>query len=80
MLAEINECQEATGIKYPDWGIGYIGGIPNSAALWADIKLGKVETIWKSWAPYYNIHKMFAGLRDARLYANNTDAKEYFLK
>lgn len=57
MLGELKRCQESNGD-------GYIGGVPNGKELWADIKNGKVESIWKYWAPWYNVHKIFAGLRD----------------
>ena len=79
MISELKACQEANAQKYPDWGVGYVGGIPNSAGLWPKIKAGEVGVIWKYWAPYYNIHKMFAGLRDAWLYTGNADAKSIFL-
>ena len=79
MISELKACQEANTLKYPDWGVGYVGGIPNSAGLWPKIKSGEVGVIWKYWAPYYNIHKMFAGLRDAWIYAGNADAKSIFL-
>ena len=79
MILELKACQEANGQKYPDWGVGYVGGVPNSAALWSKIKAGEVGAIWKEWAPYYNIHKMYAGLRDAWLYTGNTEAKSIFL-
>jgi DUF1680 family protein len=80
MISELKACQEANALKYPDWGIGYVGGIPNSAALWSKIKAGEVGAIWSAWAPYYNIHKMFAGLRDVWLYTGNTEAKSIFLQ
>jgi len=79
MISELKACQDANALKYPDWGVGYVGGIPNSAGLWPKIKAGEVSAIWKYWAPYYNIHKMFAGLRDAWLYTGNTEAKNIFL-
>jgi len=79
MISELKVCQVANALKYPDWGVGYVGGVPNSAALWPKIKAGEIGAIWKYWAPYYNIHKMFAGLRDAWLYTGNTDAKNIFL-
>jgi DUF1680 family protein len=79
MISELKACQEANALKYPDWGDGYVGGIPNCEGLWPKIKAGEVGAIWKYWAPYYNIHKMFAGLRDAWLYTGNTDAKNIFL-
>jgi uncharacterized protein len=79
MISELKLCQEANAQKYPDWGIGYVGGVPGSANLWTKIKNGNVGAIWGVWAPYYNIHKMYAGLRDAWLYTGNTDAKNIFL-
>jgi len=79
MISELKACQDANALKYPDWGPGYLGGVPNSVALWPKIKAGEVGAIWKYWAPYYNVHKMFAGLRDAWLYTGNTDAKNIFL-
>jgi uncharacterized protein len=79
MISELKACQDANTLKYPYWGVGYVGGIPKSTELWPKIKAGEVGTIWQYWAPYYNIHKMFAGLRDAWLYAGNEDAKNIFL-
>ena len=79
MISELKACQDANALKYPAWGVGYIGGIPNSADLWSNIRSGNIGSIWKYWAPYYNIHKMFAGLRDAWLYTGNNDAKNMFL-
>jgi DUF1680 family protein len=80
MIAELKVCQDANALKYPDWGVGYVGGVPKSAGLWSKIKNGDVAAIWSAWAPYYNIHKMYAGLRDAWLYAGNEEAKNIFLK
>lgn len=79
MISELKVCQDANAVKYPEWGFGYVGGIPNSEGLWPKIKTGEVGVIWKYWAPYYNIHKMFAGLRDAWLYTGNTDSEQIFL-
>ncbi|MFY9153576.1 MAG: glycoside hydrolase family 127 protein [Prolixibacteraceae bacterium] len=79
MISELKICQDANALKYPGWGVGYVGGIPNSQDLWPKIKAGEVGAIWKYWAPYYNIHKMFAGLRDAWLYTGSTEAKNIFL-
>ncbi|HEY3371115.1 MAG TPA: beta-L-arabinofuranosidase domain-containing protein [Prolixibacteraceae bacterium] len=79
MISELKACQDVNALKYPEWGIGYVGGIPNGKDLWPKIKANEVGAIWKYWAPYYNIHKMFAGLRDAWLYTGNTDARNIFL-
>lgn len=80
MLKELKECQEANAINNPEWGVGYAGGFPNSAKLWSTFKKGDFGTYFASWAPFYNLHKMFAGLRDAWLYGESEEAKELFLK
>ncbi|MBN2174703.1 MAG: glycoside hydrolase family 127 protein [Bacteroidales bacterium] len=79
MIKELKECQEANTTNHPEWGIGYVGGMPNSDTIWSKIKAGDVGAIWTAWAPYYNIHKTFAGLRDAWLYGDNEEAKALFL-
>lgn len=79
MISELKECQVANTVKYPDWGIGYVGSVPNGAEIWSGIKAGDVTAIWVGWVPYYNIHKMYAGLRDAWLYADDEEAKVIFL-
>jgi hypothetical protein len=80
MLKELKECQEANAINNPEWGVGYAGGFPNSAKLWSTFKKGDFGTYFASWAPFYNLHKMFAGLRDAWLYGESELAKDMFLK
>lgn len=80
MVDEFKACQEANSAKYPDWGVGYVGGVPNSDSLWTQIKAGNTSVIWKYWVPWYNLHKTYAGLRDAWLYGGNEEAKDIFLK
>ncbi len=80
MISELKACQEANAKNNPAWGVGYVGGVPKSAELWSKIKEGNAGVIWSAWAPWYNIHKMYAGLRDAWLYAGNEEAKNLFLK
>ncbi len=80
MISELKAFQEANTKNNPAWGVGYVGGVPKSAELWSEIKEGNAGAIWSAWAPWYNIHKMYAGLRDAWLYADNAEAKEIFLK
>ena len=81
MIAELKRCQDAS-IN----GKGYIGGIPvngtldgRSINLWNELRKGNVAAIWRFWVPWYNIHKTYAGLRDAWLYTNNEQAKQMFL-
>ncbi len=80
MLSELKECQEANAVNHPEWGVGYVGGFPNSVELWSTFKKGDFSVYFSSWAPFYNLHKMFAGLRDAWIYAGNEEGKRMFLK
>src|SRR5690606_13613082 len=80
MLSELQECQEANGKLHPDWAVDYVGGVPNGNDLWPKIKKGDISVIWKWWVPWYNVHKMYAGLRDAWLYTGNEKAKNMFLR
>jgi DUF1680 family protein len=80
MISELKACQEANAKNNPGWGVGYVGGVPRSAKLWSKIKEGNAGVIYSEWAPWYNVHKMYAGLRDAWIYAGNEDAKAIFLK
>jgi DUF1680 family protein len=80
MIDELKTCQEANTKNHPDWGIGYVGGVPNSAAVWTSVKKGDFKAFHAAWVPWYNVHKMFAGLRDAWNYEGNEDAKNIFLK
>jgi DUF1680 family protein len=80
MISQLKECQEADTKNHPGWGVGYVGGVPNSAVIWSTFKNGDFKAFHAAWVPWYNVHKMFAGLRDAWLYAGNKEAKEIFLK
>ena len=80
MLSELKVCQEANAINNSDWGVGYVGGFPNSKYLWSAFKKGDFGIYNSSWAPFYNLHKMYAGLRDAWLYCDNEEARSMFLK
>ena len=82
MIAELKRCQDAS-IN----GKGYIGGVPVNGTLdgrninlWTELRKGNVAAIWRFWVPWYNLHKTYAGLRDAWLYANNEQAKKMFLE
>lgn len=62
LVQGVVECQDALGT-------GYVGGIPDGVRLWERVSAGQVE--WDSfelggaWVPWYNLHKLFAGLLDA---------------
>lgn len=80
IISEIAECAEANCKNHPQWGVGYMGGMPNSQNIWNSFKDGDFRIYSGSWAPFYNLHKMYAGLRDAWLYCGNEQAKTLFLQ
>ena len=47
MISELKECLEANRVNNAEWGIGYIGGFPNSAQLWSSFK-GRFWTLYVS--------------------------------
>ena len=79
MIDDLAEVAAANARNNASWGVGYIGGIPNSASMWTDFKKGEFRQYSAAWAPFYNIHKMYAGLRDAWLYCGNEKARQLFL-
>ena len=79
MLAELQECADANVKNHPEWGKGYVGGMPDSENIWSKFKKGDFSVYSRAWAPFYNLHKMYAGLRDAWLYCGNEQAKNLFL-
>ena len=80
MVAELKDCQEANDRNHPEWGRGYAGGVPNSEKIWSTLQKGDFAACRSAWVPWYNVHKMYAGLRDAWLYAGSQEAKSIFLK
>ena len=80
MLAELKACQDANGINNPDWAKGYVGAVPNGKKIWSNLQQGDFAAYNATWVPWYNVHKMYAGLRDPWLYTGNKDAKDIFLK
>jgi uncharacterized protein len=80
MINELKACQEANTKTHPDWGVGYVGGVPNSKVVWSTLKRGDLGPYRAAWVPWYNVHKMYAGLRDAWLYGRSDEAKAIFLK
>ncbi len=80
IISEVAECAAANIKNNPEWGKGYMGGMPNSKNIWTGFKKGDFRVYNGSWAPFYNLHKMYAGLRDAWLYCGNEQAKTLFLQ
>ncbi|MFZ6719585.1 beta-L-arabinofuranosidase domain-containing protein [Undibacterium sp. Ji49W] len=75
-VAELKKCQQAQHT-------GYLGGIPGGVAVWQAIADGKLKadnfSVNGKWVPWYNLHKTYAGLRDAYRYAGNQDAREMLI-
>lgn len=71
IVKELNECQVARKT-------GYVGAIPKEDTIWAEVKAGNIRSrgfdLNGGWSPWYTVHKVMAGLVDAYLYANNTEA------
>jgi len=71
-VSELKRCQQANGN-------GYLGGVPGGAAAWREIANGKLHadsfSVNGKWVPWYNLHKLYAGLRDAYLQAGNQEAR-----
>ena len=76
MIPELKRCQDANGN-------GYIGGVPGGQAMWDEVKGGDIRAggfdLNGKWVPLYNIHKTFAGLRDAWLYGRSETAKQMLI-
>lgn len=72
MLNELERAQTANGN-------GYIGGVPKGNALWNEISKNDIRAdlfaLNDYWVPWYNIHKIYAGLRDAYVYTGSEKAK-----
>ena len=79
MIGELQLCADANAKNHPEWGKGYVGGMPNSENIWNNFKKGDFRVYFGSWAPFYNLHKMYAGLRDAWVYCGNEQAKKLFM-
>ena len=80
MISELQLVLDANNQRHEAWCHNYIGGVPNSAKMWTAFSKGDFGPYFGTWAPFYNIHKMYAGLRDAWLYCGNEKAKNLFLK
>jgi DUF1680 family protein len=76
MVEQLARCQRQNGN-------GYVGGIPGGREMWAQLKAGTVQAggfeLGKKWVPLYNLHKTYAGLRDAYVYAGNAQARQVLI-
>jgi len=67
MVDELARCQKANGD-------GYVGGVPGGRDIWRQVAAGNPRAPHRAWVPWYNLHKTFAGLRDAWIYGHNEKA------
>ena len=76
MVDQLARCQTKNGN-------GYVGGIPQGKVFWERIHNGDIDGssfgLNNTWVPLYNIHKLFAGLRDAYEYAGNQQARQVMI-
>jgi DUF1680 family protein len=79
MIAELKECERSNASVNASWGKGYVGGMPNSKTIWLGVQKTDLGPLRAAWVPWYNVHKMFAGLRDAWAYTGNEEARQLFL-
>lgn len=72
-VGELKRAQDANGD-------GYIGGVPDSDNLWKEVAKGEIRAelfaLNEHWVPWYNLHKTYAGLRDAWLLGENETARD----
>lgn len=77
VIAELKRCQDQIAT-------GYIGGIPDGKSAWVDVARGQLKvdnfSVNGRWVPWYNLHKLFAGLRDAYVHAGSDDAKHMLVR
>jgi DUF1680 family protein len=58
---------------------GYVGGIPEGDRIFKEVSAGNIRSagfdLNGGWVPWYNLHKLYAGLIDAYLYCDSKTAK-----
>ncbi|MDQ3845247.1 MAG: glycoside hydrolase family 127 protein, partial [Bacteroidota bacterium] len=77
MIDWLDKCQQKNGD-------GYVGGVPGGRAMWQEVAQGKIKagafSLNDKWVPWYNLHKLYAGLVDAYTIAGNAKAKNILIK
>ena len=62
IVSELQRCQNARTD-------GFIGGMPDADRIFSELRAGDVRSLGfdlnDSWVPWYNLHKVYAGLLDA---------------
>jgi DUF1680 family protein len=71
IVSELAICQKARHT-------GYVGAIPNEDSIFGRAARGVIRSsgfdLNGGWSPWYTVHKVFAGLEDAYLYAHSSQA------
>lgn len=77
MIDELDRCQQSSVN-------GYLSGVPSGKKIWKEISEGNIRAsgfgLNDRWVPLYNIHKIYAGLRDAYWYGGSEKAKKILIK
>jgi DUF1680 family protein len=77
MIDELDRCQTTSSN-------GYLSGVPSGKKIWKEISEGNIRAsgfgLNDRWVPLYNIHKIYAGLRDAYWYAGSEKAKKMLVQ
>jgi DUF1680 family protein len=80
IVNELAVCQQArkTSLAGGVAMTGYVGAIPREDSLWSEVAAGEIRShgfdLNGAWSPWYTVHKLMAGLLDAYLYCNSTQA------
>ena len=71
IVGELAACQRANGN-------GYVAAIPEGKRIFAEVARGEIRAkafdLNGGWSPFYTLHKLFAGLRDAHHLAGSSEA------
>ena len=77
MIYELDRCQHSSVN-------GYLSGVPSGKKIWKEISEGNIRAsgfgLNDRWVPLYNIHKIYAGLRDAYWYGGSEKAKKMLVQ
>src|SRR5882672_9527647 len=73
LIKEMKEVQDKQGD-------GYLGALANGREQFIEVSKGNIKSSFFDlnglWSPWYTLHKIFAGLRDAYRFTGNRDALE----
>ncbi|MEJ7684572.1 MAG: beta-L-arabinofuranosidase domain-containing protein [Segetibacter sp.] len=77
IVSELKHCQDARKT-------GYVGAIPSEDSIFNEVAKGNINSkgfdLNGGWVPWYTVHKVLAGLEDAYLHCNNTQALNIAMK